>query len=362
MPRLAHLGLGHFFRAHQAWYTERANGLNPDETWAYTAFTGRSPVLAEAMTAGGDRYTLIERGADGDTASTITSVTRSIPGDDADGWVAAFSDPELAVVTVTVTESGYGDAPTAAPTRLLTGIAARRAVGAGPLAVVSCDNLAGNGEVLHGAVARLAEASDLALARWVERNVTFPSTMVDRITPHTDDPLVVVTEPFSEWVIAGDFPAGRPAWHEVGVRFVDDVAPYERRKLWLLNAAHTTMTYLGLLRGLETIDQAWGDAEIRATVEQLWTEVRPVLGQGLSMTLPDDEMDAALAALRPRFANPRIAHRLEQIARQGREKLAQRQQAIMAARIEAGLPAGEACEATIAAFDEIVRKGEFRVD
>jgi fructuronate reductase len=356
MTRLAHLGLGHFFRAHQAWYTERANAAHPEDPWTYTAFTGRSRALADAMTAGGNRYTLIERGADGDTSSTIGAVVASFAGDETDALNRAFTDPELAVVTITVTEAGYDPAASPVPGRLLEGLAARRAAGLGPLALVSCDNLAGNGEVLHGAVVRLAEASDIDLARWVEQNVTFPSTMVDRITPHSDDPLTVITEPFSEWVIAGEFPAGRPAWHEVGARFVADVAPYERRKLWLLNAAHSTLTYLGLLRGLETIDQAWADDELRATVEQLWSEVRPVLGFG------DDETDAALDALRTRFANPRIAHRLTQIARQGREKLEQRQRAIMAARLEAGLPTGEACEATIAAFEEIVETRAARVD
>lgn len=356
MTKLAHLGLGAFFRAHQAWYTERADALAPSEQWRYTAFTGRSPALADAMTTAGNVYTLIERGADGDASSTIRSVAASFAGDDTDAWAAAFRDPELAVVTLTVTESGYDPAGSPAPGRVLDGLAARRAAGGGPLALVSCDNLSRNGEVLHAAVVRLAEASDLDLARWIEANVTFPSTMVDRITPHPGDPLTVVTEPFSEWVIAGHFPAGRPAWDAVGVRFVDDVAPYERRKLWLLNAAHSTMTYLGLLRGLETIDEAWADPELRATVEQLWSEVRPVLG------FDDAETDAALDALRTRFANPRIAHGLTQIARQGREKLAQRQLAIMAARREAGLPAGEACQATLDAFDEIVRTKLVRVD
>jgi fructuronate reductase len=356
MTRLVHLGLGHFFRAHQAWYTERANAAHPGEPWSYTAFTGRSSALAEAMTAGGNRYTLIERGAEGDVSSTIAAVAASFPGDDADAVERGFTDPELAVVTLTVTEAGYDPAASPVPGRLLSGLAGRRAAGLGPLALVSCDNLAGNGEVLHGAVVRLAEASDLDLARWIERNVTFPSTMVDRITPHSGDPLTVITEPFSEWVIAGDFPAGRPAWHEVGARFVDDVGHYERRKLWLLNAAHSTLAYLGLLRGHETVDQTWADDELRATVEQLWSEVRPVLG------FSDEETDAALAALRTRFANPRIAHRLAQIARQGREKLEQRQLAIMAARREAGLPAGEACQATVAAFEEIVKTGAACVD
>lgn len=355
MTRLAHLGLGGFFRAHQAWYTERANAAG-GEQWTYTAFTGRSPELAAALTAAGNEYTLVERAADGDTSSTVRAVAASFAGGDTDALTSAFSDPELAVVTVTVTESGYDAAASPAPGRLLDGLAARRASGGGPLALVSCDNLSGNGDVLHGAIVRLAEASDLSLVRWIERNVTFPSTMVDRITPHSADPLTVVTEPFSEWVIAGDFPAGRPEWEAVGVRFVDDVAPYERRKLWLLNAAHSTLAYLGLLRGVETVDEAFADAELRAAVEELWAEVRPVLG------FSDSETDAALAALRTRFANPRIAHRLEQIARQGREKLAQRQQAIMAARVEAGLTPGVACEATIAAFDDLVAGGAVPID
>ncbi|GAA4185159.1 mannitol dehydrogenase family protein [Gryllotalpicola kribbensis] len=356
MTRLAHLGLGGFFRAHQAWYTERANALPGADPWRYTAFTGRSPALAAAMTAAGNRYMLIERGAEGDAATEIGAVSASFAGDNADAWAGVFADPELAVVTVTVTETGYDSTRSPAPARLLAGLAARRAAGGGPLAVVSCDNLAGNGEVLHSTVVRLAEASDPDLARWVERNATFPSTMVDRITPHSSDPLTVITEPFSEWVLAGSFPAGRPAWDRVGARFVDDVAPFERRKLWLLNAAHSTMTYLGLLRGFETVDEAWADDEIRATVEQLWAEVRPVLG------FEGAETDAALAALRTRFANPRIAHRLDQIARQGREKLEQRQRAIMAARAAAGLDPGEASRATIAAFDEIVRTRRARVD
>ncbi len=356
MTRLAHLGLGNFFRAHQAWYTERANALHPEEPWRYTAFTGRSPELAEAMTATGNVYTLIERSAEGDAFSRISSVAASHAGDNTDAWTAALADPELAVVTLTVTETGYDPESSPAPGRLVAGLAARRAAGAGPLALVSCDNLSGNGEVLRGAVTRLAEASDPELARWIARNATFPSTMVDRITPHSDDPLTVITEPFSEWVISGDFPAGRPAWDEVGARFVADVAPFERRKLWLLNAGHTLLAYLGLLQGFATVDAAFADTELRAALEELWAEARPVLG------FSDAETDAALAALRTRFANPRIAHRLDQIARNGREKLEQRQRAIMRARVAAGFEPGAAAQATIDAFDEIVRRGDIRVD
>lgn len=356
MSRLAHLGLGGFFRAHQAWYTARANERDLEASWTYTAFSVRSTALPDAMTAADNVYTLVERAADGDRSSPIASVTASACAQDTRTWRACVADPELAVLTLTVTESGYDPVTSPAPGLLLDGLADRRRAGAGPLALVSCDNLAGNGEVLRGALLALAAEHDRDLARWIDDAVAFPSTMVDRITPHSADPLTVVTEPFSEWVLAGSFPAGRPAWDEVGAQFVDDVAPYERRKLWLLNAGHTTLAYLGLPRGLTTVAEAYDDPGLRAALEELWREARAVLD------LPPDEVDLTLAALRTRFANPRIEHRLAQIARSGHEKLAQRQRAISQARVAAGLDPGQVCRATIEAFDEIVRRGEIRVD
>ena len=200
--------------------------------------------------------------------------------------------------------------------RLVAGLAARRAAGAGPLAVVSCDNLPGNGEVTARVVAELADAAEPALAAWIRDQVSFVTTMVDRITPRTtpddvravaeqtgwEDAAPVVTEPFTEWVLSGDFPAGRPAWDAAGARFVDDVHPHETRKLLLLNGGHSLLAYAGSARGHQTIAEAVADPVCRTWLDQWWDEaVRHV-------PLPAAELTAYRAALLDRFANPRIRH------------------------------------------------------
>jgi fructuronate reductase len=233
------------------------------------------------------------------------------------------------------------------------GLTARARASAGPIALVSCDNLTGNGEALRRAVH--AELHDDAVTAWIAENVSFVSSMVDRITPATtdadratareltgyDDALPVVAEPFSEWVVSGGFPAGRPDWESVGVRFVDDIEPYERRKLWLLNAGHTLLSATGIPRGHETVAEAFADVECRAVLEELWSEAR--------VLLPFDEKttDASLAALRARFANPRIAHRLTQIDDGSLQKLRLRQAANISQRLDAGDEPGRASLATI---------------
>ncbi|WP_456847050.1 mannitol dehydrogenase family protein, partial [Cellulomonas sp. P5_C6] len=242
-----------------------------------------------------------------------------------------------------------------APGRLVDGLRARRAAGAGPIAVVSCDNLPDNGAVLRRVTLDLAVAVDPDLARWIEQNVSFVSTMVDRITPATtdtdratvrvltgrDDRAPVVTEPFSEWVLQGAFPAGRPAWELAGARFVDDLEPDERRKLWLLNAGHSLLAYEGLARGRATVAEAFADPVCRAQLELLWQEAADVLPA---------PVEDYLAALRDRFANARIEHRLAQIARDGSQKLPVRVLAVVQARAAAGLPVGRAGAGVVAAW------------
>jgi fructuronate reductase len=369
--RLAHLGLSHFHRAHQAWYTERANAraAERDETgWGIAAFTGRSPAAAEALAAQGEMYTLITRAADGDRAELIESISAAHDGAGPE-WERTLADPAVAVLTVTVTERGYQADPAgraggaeaesagaeSAGARIARGLRARARASAGPIALVSCDNLSGNGEALRRTV---LSAADDETAAWIAENASFVSTMVDRITPHTTDadretareltgyPDVapVVTEPFSEWILSGGFPAGRPAWHEVGARFVDDVEPFERRKLWLLNAGHSLLAAVGLPRGLETVAEAFADVECRALLEEAWDEARLVL------PFDDDEVDTAVAALRTRFANPRIAHRLAQIDDGSLQKLQQRQVAIIDARLDADDEPGRASLAAIEAW------------
>jgi fructuronate reductase len=360
--RMAHLGLGNFHRAHQAWYTQRANLLGPEpDAWGIADFTGRSPRTADALAAQDDVYTLISRSADGDSAEIMQPIVEAHDGG-SPAWERTLADPAVAVLTVTVTERGYeaadqagreGTVGESAGARIVRGLTARARASAGPIALVSCDNLTGNGEALRRAVH--AELHDDAVTAWIAENVSFVSSMVDRITPATtdadratareltgyDDALPVVAEPFSEWVVSGGFPAGRPDWESVGVRFVDDIEPYERRKLWLLNAGHTLLSATGIPRGHETVAEAFADVECRAVLEELWSEAR--------VLLPFDEKttDASLAALRARFANPRIAHRLTQIDDGSLQKLRLRQAAIISQRLDAGDEPGRASLATI---------------
>jgi fructuronate reductase len=323
-PGIVHLGIGAFARAHLAWYTQHASG----EPWGITAFTGRSPAIAEALAAQDGRYTLVTRAADGDTAEVVDVVLAAHPGSDDTAWTAALASPDTTVVTLTVTEQGYR-AGSDVPARLVTGLDVRRRADAGPVTLMSLDNLTHNGEVLRQAVRDAV--TDPSLQDWIDATVTFPSSMVDRITPATTDADVtalaglpgaldgdrvpVVTEPFTEWVVEDAFAGERPAWETAGARVVDDVTPYEQRKLWLLNGSHSLLAYLGLLLGHETVERAMADPVCRSAVEDLWDEAAQEL------SLPADQIADARAALVERFANPRIRHTLAQIASGGSQKL-----------------------------------------
>jgi fructuronate reductase len=348
--RIVHLGLGGFFRAHQAWYT----GAAPDAAdWGIAAFTGRSPKLADQLTLQDGLYTLVVRGPERDEMPVQQALVEAHPGTDLQTWSAHLARPQVAVVTLTVTEAAYargrdggldveradiradveamrhGDDVVTVPGRLAVGLAARRAASDAPLAVVSCDNLPGNGAAVARVVTDFAQAADPALAAWIRDHVSFVTTMVDRITPRTteddvrsvaeqtgwQDAVPVVTEPFTEWVLSGDFPGGRPGWDAAGARFVDDVHPFETRKLLLLNGGHSLLAYAGGARGHDTIAAAMSDPVCRGWLNQWWDEaVRYV-------PLPASDLAAYRAALLERFANPRMRHTLAQIAADGSQKL-----------------------------------------
>ncbi len=366
--RIVHLGLGAFHRAHQAWYTQVANDSREGDGWGIAAFTGRTPAAALVLEAQDAVYTLIERGSTGDTARLIESISVAADGGDETRWSDAVADPAVAVVSLTITEAGYrATGPASAGARLVDGLRARRAAGAPAIAVVSCDNLPENGTVVRDLVRGIA-SGEPELLEWIDSSVCFVSTMVDRITPAStvrdqavareltgfDDAAPVVTEPFSEWVLSGVFPSGRPDWEIAGARFVDDIEPFERRKLWLLNAGHSSLAYLGLLRERTTIAEAMADTVCRDSLEELWAEARPVL------PFDDAELDAQLAALRTRFANARIEHRLAQVAQDGAQKLPPRILDVARARSLAGLPVGNAEARTIAAWLIHLTSGEVR--
>ncbi|GAB3622004.1 mannitol dehydrogenase family protein [Mariniluteicoccus endophyticus] len=348
--RIIHMGVGNFHRAHQAWYTHRA----PDaDRWGIAGFTGRSAAMSDALTPQDGLYTLVTRAADGDSFEVVGSIVEVHPAADEDALLARFADPQVAVVTATVTEQGWLGGAT--PQRIAKGLAARRGAGAGPITILPCDNLPENGRVAHDTV--LAAIDDPGLAAWVEQNVDFATSMVDRITPATTDELVslvedatgvrdvapVPTETFSEWVVAGRFPAGRPAWEKAGVTMVEDVEPYEQRKLRLLNGAHSLLAYAGSVLGHTTVDQAVTDPRCRAWVEALWDE------NCRHLTLPADHLADYRAALVERWENPRVGHLLAQIAADGSAKIPVRVlPALRAERAAGRTPAG--CAMAVAAW------------
>jgi fructuronate reductase len=374
--RHVHLGLGNFFRAHQAWYSAHA----PDcAQWGIAAFTGRgskrSSAVAAALGAQDGLYTLVIRGSERDRFEVVNSIAAVHTADDHGAWLGYFADPLVQVVTTTVTEAGYlrgagggldadrpeiradlaalrGDlrAPVrTAPARLVAGLAARRRAGAGPLTMVPCDNLRQNGTVVARVIGDFAELLDPELGSWIAGNVASVTTMVDRITPvptagdiaHAEaetgvhDRAAVVTEPFTEWVIGGEFAAGRPRWQDAGATFTADVAPFEERKLWLLNGAHSMLAYAASTRGHVTVADAMGDPTCLGWLQQWWE----VASRHLSLSEADNA--AYRAALTERFANPRMRHRLDQIAWDGSQKLPIRVLPVLRREVEAGrLPPG----------------------
>ncbi|MDQ0675115.1 fructuronate reductase [Pseudarthrobacter siccitolerans] len=352
--RIVHLGLGAFHRSHQAWYTQQASDA---AEWGIAAFSGRRPDAADILAAQNGLFTLVQRSGKGDSFELVGSIAEAVDGADLRRLKELVASPQTSVVTLTITEAAYtpdeangGALESATPLgRLVLALAARREAGAGPLAIVCCDNLAHNGTVTRKAVLALAawpagQAGAFAgLSEWIDANVSFVSTSVDRITPRTTtadielvadacgyrDAAAVITEPFHNWILSGSFPAGRPRWEDAGAVFVDDIAPYENRKLWLLNGAHSILAYSGLLRGHKTVAEALSDSACRAAVEEFWDEA----SQHLPMRLGIPEYRAALLE---RFGNERIAHLLTQIAADGTTKLRMRSLPILAAEREAG--------------------------
>jgi fructuronate reductase len=370
--RQVHLGLGAFFRAHQAWYTEHALDA---AHWGVAAFAGRSAGLAAALADQDCLYTLVTRGSDADTFAVVSSISRAHGPADSAAWHADLASSDTAVVSLTITEAGYRRSASGgidicdvevasdiaawragtpelvrtAPARLAAGFAARRAADAGPITILSCDNLPANSDVALRVVAEFAAAVDEPLAHWIMMNVRPVNTLVDRITPATTardiaevarrtghaDRGPVVTEPYSEWVMADNFATGRPAWESAGALVTAQVDTYEQRKLRLLNGAHSLLAYAAPLRGHLTVADAIADPVVVGWVQEWWhTASRYV-------ALPGADSVAYCAALLERFGNARIEHKLAQIATDGSQKLRVRLVPVLRAEREAGrLPVG----------------------
>ncbi|TLM83717.1 mannitol dehydrogenase family protein [Pseudarthrobacter sp. NamE2] len=355
--RIVHLGLGAFHRSHQAWYTQHAGDAGE---WGIAAFSGRRPDAADTLSAQDGLFTLVQRSGDGDAFELVGSIVEAVDGANLQRLKEMVASRQTSVITLTITEAAYaldgsGALESSPLGRLVLALGARREAGAAPVAIVSCDNLAHNGAVTRNAVLNLAGRFE-GLPDWIGANVSFVSTSVDRITPKPTtadlglvadacgylDAAAVVTEPFRNWVLSGDFPAGRPRWEDAGAVFVDDIEPYENRKLWLLNGAHSILAYSGLFRGHRTVAEALSDPICRDAVEEFWDEAARHLPASLG--IPEYR-----AALLERFGNGRIAHHLAQIAMDGTTKLRMRALPVLAAERAAGRP-GDGAARMIAAW------------
>lgn len=349
--RIVHLGIGAFAKAHQIWFTNRVDTNNE---WGVVAFTGRTATIADQLQAQDGLYTLIERASTGDEFSVIKSIVRAVDGNNASAFTDAIANPQTALVTITITEAGYSiDNPAQVIHRLAVALDMRRRLNSEAISLVPCDNLPSNGEKLKNVLLEIFRGFEPEATEWLLSKVSFVTTSIDRITPKTtqsdidfvaaqtnwQDENVTVTEPFKDWILSGEFPKGRPQWELAGAKFVEEIEPFENRKLWLLNGAHSILAYSGLLRGHATVAEAIADEHCRDLVEAFWAEASNHL-TAAELDLPNYKN-----ALLARFSNARIAHQLKQIAIDGATKLAVRVVPVALAELASGRSAEASAKA-----------------
>jgi fructuronate reductase len=358
---IVHLGIGAFHRAHQAVYTEDAALADGDDRWGICGVTQRSATVQRQLGPQDGLYGVLQRSSTEPTTLRISGAVGEVldGGGQVDQLLDRLAATDTHLVTLTVTEKGYRRAadgrldtadpqvaadlagaaePATAIGRLVRGLQRRLRTGGSPVTVLSCDNLNHNGRVVAGLVqdfcAALPGPEAEPLLAWLADRVTFPSSMVDRIVPATtdadraaaraitglDDAGLVVAEPFRQWVIEDRFAGPRPAWPRAGAQLTDDVTPYELMKLRLLNGSHSTLAYLGALRGHRTIADAVADPQLHAIAEQL-------IRQDMIPTVPAPDGVDLLAygdQVLHRYTNADLRHTCVQIAMDGSQKLPQR--------------------------------------
>jgi fructuronate reductase len=354
-PGILHLGPGAFFRAHVAPFTDAALAAAGGD-WGIEVASLRTADVADHLNEQNGLYTMLIRDTTGTTAQVVGPILKAhVATRDPAGLLERLEDPAIRIVSLTVTEKAYGfdphgggldlnhadiaadlanrHTPRGVVGYLVEGLARRREKGIAPFTPLSCDNLPSNGAVLKRLVLEFASRIDADLHDWIEENVPFPSTMVDRITPASTDATyadagrltgrwdlaAIETEPFTQWVIEDHFANGRPAWETAGVLMVEEVSAYEKMKLRMLNGAHSLLAYLGYIGGYEYIRDVMEDAGLAALARRQMNAAAATLDP-----VPGIDLDVYADELIARFANKAIAHRTYQIAMDGTQKLPQR--------------------------------------
>jgi len=381
---IVHFGPGAFHRVHQAWFVEKL--LATDPRWGICAVSLRNPDVRDALAPQQGLYTLVS--LDETTSYQVIGALKEVlvAPENPQSVLDRLCAPHTRVVTITVTEKGYclgaqgtldfehpdilqdirnPRSPTSLIGFLVEALERRKAAGLEPLTIISCDNLVDNGSRLGRAVVQLAEQRGRELAGWIERNVCFPRTMVDSITPATTSALrervenalgltdrwPVQREGFVQWVLEDRLLPDGPNWAAAGVIITDNVAAYDRAKLRLLNGAHSTLAYLGLLCGHETVSEAMADPELSLFVSTMMRqEILPAVKAPRGL-----DLEVYIEAILKRFRNPALRHALGQIAWDGSQKIPFRLLGTITDNLAAGRPIDRMCTA-IAAWMHFVRR------
>lgn len=380
---IVHLGAGAFHRAHQAVYVDDVLSIDPG--WAICGASLNSRDVRDALQPQECLYTLALLGET--TQMRVIGSLREVLSarEQGEAVLARLSHPDVRLVTLTITEKGYclkGEhldlahpdivrdlasprTPVSAVGYLVEGLRRRRDAGLAPYTALSCDNLPDNGGKLRRAVLQFAERIDEELALWIAGRATFPRSMVDSITPATDDALrgrvadalgcddawPVQRERYTQWVVEDAFCNGRPPLDRVGVTFSDEIAGYDKAKLRLLNAPHSALAYLGSLMNVETVAEAMATPVLASFVERL---MRESIVPNVAAPRGFDAQRYAGAIL-DRFRNPAIQHRLLQIAWDGSQKIPVRLLGTIADALSAGRSIDRLCM-PVAGWMQFVRR------
>ena len=356
---IAHFGVGNFHRAHQAFYIDRCLALPGQQDWGIVGIglSGgeRGRKKAEQFRAQDCLYSLTIAPPEGEPGVRVIGAQLDylLAPEQPDEVLALLTSPDLRIVTLTITEGGYhvdpdsdafvtdhpdvahdlagNGAPRTVFGFVTEALARRRAAGIKPFTVVSCDNLRHNGEVARTAFVGFASGRDPELGAWIDANVAFPNSLVDRITPSVsaedaarlnaasglDDQIPLVAEDFTQWVIEDRFSDGRPALEKVGVQFSDEVKLWEQVKVRVLNAGHLTLTYPALLLGYHEVAEAMRDPRVPVLLERfLDNDVLPLLDAPRGVNLVDYKNTVL-----ERFSNQAMHDQLTRIASDSASKV-----------------------------------------
>jgi mannitol 2-dehydrogenase len=353
---IAHIGVGNFHRAHQAYYTHQYLNLTGNKDWGIVGIgiTASGKRMAKKFEQQKNLYTLTTYATDGSSQfSVVGAITKYIAASiHSQIAIEQLASPDIRIVTLTITEGGYNlnknnafnlhdpdilhdlsnpIQPKTAFGYIVEALRRRKERAIGPFTILSCDNLMHNGDVARQSFISFAKRRDPELAQWISDHVTFPNAVVDRITPATEkddferlnigsginDEIPVFAEDFTQWIIEDKFCAGRPQWEIAGVTFTDDVTPYENLKLRFLNASHSMLAYPAFLAGYRRVDKALRNKTLRAYLEDFINkDVSPVTKIPAGV-----DLEAYKKKLISRFSNPAVSDKLSRLCFHGGAKI-----------------------------------------